>query len=70
MCIYSKGFELEGVSELNLDGVQFNEVKTYKLFTFTSGTFMSHLRVRDLDHSNEIFSRLAIDRNIARTIAP
>ncbi len=27
--------------ELNLDGVQFNEVKTCKLFIFTSGTKMS-----------------------------
>jgi hypothetical protein len=43
MCIFAKGFgfELAAVSELNLEGFQFNKVKTYKLFTFTIGTFIS-----------------------------
>jgi len=30
---------LKLLSELNLEAVQFNKVETYKLFTFTSGTF-------------------------------
>ncbi len=30
------GFSLKLQSELNLEGVQFNKVKTYKLFTLTS----------------------------------
>jgi len=34
------GFELVAASELNLEGVQFNKVKTYRLFTFAIGTYI------------------------------
>jgi len=37
------GCELAAVSELNLKGLQFVEVKTYNLFTFTIRTCISKL---------------------------